>query len=445
MSFFAERAYFLFFLYKGERMDEKMNYQEAISYIEAPTPRKRYGFQGLRKALEMMGNPHLKTQYIHIAGTNGKGSCAAMLSSVMTKSGYRTGMFISPHLIRYNERISVNGQDISDEDFVRAAEKVKEVCDTIGETPIVFEVLTLMAFWYFGQQNCDIVVLEVGIGGRIDATNIIPVPKAAVIAQLGMDHTEILGDTIEKIAAEKGGIIKENGHVIMAKQTPEAIDTIRHICEEKHAHLTIADPERFTVLSSTPDGQKLLDKEYGELFVPLAGPHQVRNTANVIEAIGQLKEQGYKIPDQAVRDGIAQTHWNARFQKLHSSPDIILDGGHNPQCVQAATQALKTFYPGKKIIFLTGMMADKDTPHMLCQMAQIAKAFVCISPDSPRAMKPEELRDTLIHEYHAKAVACDNAQKGVQTALEMADKDDVICVLGSLYLAGEMDKALPKA
>lgn len=419
-----------------------MNYQEAISYIESPTPRKRYGFEGLTKALEKMGNPHKVPQYIHIAGTNGKGSCAAMLSSVMTKAGYKTGLFISPHLIRYNERIAVNGEDISDEDFIRAAQKVKEVCDEIGETPIVFEVLTLMAFWYFAEKKCDIVVLEVGIGGRIDATNIIPTPEVALIAQLGMDHTEILGNTIEQIATEKAGIIKPHGRAVMAKQEKAAVDTVRNLCDEREASLVVADPARFTVLSSTPDGQKLMDPEYGEFFLPLAGPHQLKNTANVIEAIGVLKQQGYKISDEAVREGISQTRWNARFQKLHTAPDIILDGGHNPQCVQAATDALKTFYPNKKIIFLVGMMADKDTHHMLSQMAEIAKSFVCISPDSPRAMKPEELRDVLEKEYHAKAVACQTSREGFEKALELADKDDVICILGSLYLAGEVDKVL---
>ena len=420
-----------------------MTYQEAVSYIESSTPRKRYGFEGLTKALAMMGDPHKKPEYIHIAGTNGKGSCAAMLSSIMAKAGYHTGLFISPHLVRYNERIEINGENISDEDFIAAAAKVKEVCDKIGETPIVFEVLTLMAFWYFGQKNCDMVVLEVGIGGRVDATNIIHTPKAAVIAQLGLDHTEILGDTIEKIAAEKGGIIKEHGHVIMAKQTQEAMDTVRAICQNKQAHLTIADPERFTVLSSTPDGQRLLDPEYGEISLPLAGPHQVKNTANVIEAVGQLKAQGYHISDEAVREGIARTKWNARFQKLHSSPDVILDGGHNPQCVQATIQALRTFYPNQKVIFLTGMMADKDTPHMLCQMAEVAKKFFCISPDCPRAMKPQQLRDVLQQEYHADAVACAGIGDAIHQAMELAGKDDVICVLGSLYLAGELKKALP--
>lgn len=416
-----------------------MNYTEAVFYIEqTQTPRERYGLEKLKQALELMGNPQEKVQFVHIAGTNGKGSTAAMLSSVLQQAGYRTGLYISPHLVRYNERMQINGENISDEDFIEAAQTVKSVCEQLGGTPIVFEVLTLMAFWYFAKKQCDIVVLEVGIGGRLDSTNVIPVPQAAVIAQLGLDHTETLGNTLAQIAAEKGGIIKPNGRAVMAVQSDEAMETVKSICARQNASLTFADPARMQVLSSSADGQKLLDREYGELFVPLAGAHQIKNTANVLETVTVLKQQGYHISEQNVKDGLAKTKWPGRFEKLCAKPDFILDGGHNPQCVQAATDALKLYYPNQKITFLVGMMVDKDTHAMLSQMTQIAKQFVCVGLDSPRAMSAEKLCEVLQQEYHAQAVSCQNLQQAVQTAFLLAEENDVICALGSLYLAGEI-------
>ena len=198
-----------------------MDYQQAVDYIESPAlPRGRYGLERLKQALELLGNPQHKVRFVHVAGTNGKGSCAAMLASVLKEAGYRTGLYISPHLRRYNERMQVDGVDISDDDLIRAAQRVKEVCEQLGGTPIVFEVLTLMALWYFAERRCDFVVLEVGIGGKLDATNCIPAPAAALIAQLGFDHTETLGSTIEEIAAQKGGIAKSGSQLVMAEQEP---------------------------------------------------------------------------------------------------------------------------------------------------------------------------------------------------------------------------------
>ena len=416
-----------------------MDYQQAVDYIESPAlPRGRYGLERLKQALELLGNPQHKVRFVHVAGTNGKGSCAAMLASVLKEAGYRTGLYISPHLRRYNERMQVDGVDISDDDLIRAAQRVKEVCEQLGGTPIVFEVLTLMALWYFAECRCDFVVLEVGIGGKLDATNCIPAPAAALIAQLGFDHTETLGSTIEEIAAQKGGIAKPGSQLVMAEQEPAALRVVEQLCREQGCGFTVADPERLQVLSTSPEGQRLRDRTYGELLLPLAGSHQVKNAANVLTVVEVLKGEGFAIPDRAVRQGIESTVWPARFERLSRSPDFILDGGHNPQCVQAAVQALQDYYPGKKVVFLTGMMKDKDSAAMLAKMAEVAKAFVCLHADSDRAFGAQELAREIENTLSLAAYPAASAQEGCALAQRLAGEQGVVCALGSLYLAGEI-------
>lgn len=416
-----------------------MDYQQAVDYIESPAlPRGRYGLERLKQALELLGNPQHKVRFVHVAGTNGKGSCAAMLASVLKEAGYRTGLYISPHLRRYNERMQVDGVDISDDDLIRAAQRVKEVCEQLGGTPIVFEVLTLMALWYFAERRCDFVVLEVGIGGKLDATNCIPAPAAALIAQLGFDHTETLGSTIEEIAAQKGGIAKPGSQLVMAEQEPSALRVVEQLCREQGCGFTVADPERLQVLSTSPEGQRLRDRTYGELLLPLAGSHQVKNAANVLTVVEVLKGEGFAIPDRAVRQGIESTVWPARFERLSRSPDFILDGGHNPQCVQAAVQALQDYYPGKKVVFLTGMMKDKDSAAMLAKMAEVAKAFVCLHADSERAFGAQELAREIENTLSLAAYPAASAQEGCALAQRLAGEQGVVCALGSLYLAGEI-------
>lgn len=419
-----------------------MDYRQAVEFVESSSiVRERYGLEKLQQALHLLGDPHHHTEFVHIAGTNGKGSTAAMTASVLQTAGYRTGLYTSPHLMRYNERMQIDGVPISDEDFVEAASQVQRVCEQLGGVPIVFEVLTLMALWYFAQQHCDIVVLEVGIGGLLDSTNVVPSPKAAIITQLGMDHTETLGNTLEEIAAQKGGIVKEGTPTVMALQEPSAVAVVQQICDKHHAPLALADPERLRVLDASVAGQTLEDREYGKLVLPLAGAHQRKNAANVLEAVAMLRTQGYRISDDDVREGIAKTVWPARFERLSTAPDFILDGGHNPQCLHAATAALRGYYPGQKVVFLVGMMADKDTDHMLAEMASIAKSFVCIRPDSPRAMQPQLLAQQLTERFHLPACACGSVHEGIAEATRQAGKEGVVCALGSLYLAGEVRAA----
>lgn len=416
-----------------------MNYEQAIDYIEqTDTPRQRYGLEKLKQALHLMGDPQEKVPYVHIAGTNGKGSTASMLSSVLNHAGLRCGLYTSPHLQRYNERFQIAGEPISDEQLIQSVQRVQQVCEQLGGTPIVFEVLTLMAFELFARLDCQIAVLEVGIGGRLDSTNCIPSPQAAVVTQLGLDHTETLGDTIEQIAWQKGGIAKPGSRLVMAAQQEEAMEVVRQICRQEDCAFCVADPKRMQLLSSTLKGQRVLDEHFGELLIPLAGGHQIKNAANVLCTVEQLVQRGWKIPTEAVRDGLGAAKWSARFELLDESPYFILDGGHNPQCVQAAMDALEQFFPGKKAVILTGMMQDKDTEQMLEQMAEHAACFVCLHPDSPRALSAEQLAQQVKERFGLPAFCCESIAQGVALAREKAGSDGLVCALGSLYLAAEV-------
>ena len=416
-----------------------MNYEQAIDYIEqTDTPRQRYGLEKLKQALHLMGDPQEKVPYVHIAGTNGKGSTASMLSSVLNRAGLRCGLYTSPHLQRYNERFQIAGEPISDEQLIQSVQRVQQVCEHLGGTPIVFEVLTLMAFELFVRLDCQIAVLEVGIGGRLDATNCIPSPQAAVVTQLGLDHTETLGDTIEQIAWQKGGIAKPGSCLVMAAQQEEAMEVVRQICRQEDCAFCVADPKRMQLLSFTLKGQRVLDEHFGELLIPLAGEHQLKNAANELCAVEQLVQRGWKIPTEAVREGLAAAKWPARFELLDESPYFILDGGHNPQCVQAAMDALEWFFPGKKAVILTGMMQDKDTEKMLEQMAEHAACFVCLHPDSPRALSAEQLAQQVTERFGLPAFCCESIAQGVALAREKAGSDGLVCALGSLYLAAEV-------
>ena len=415
-----------------------MNYTEAVEYIlNVPKFTTKNKPEHTVELLKRLGHPECGMKVIHVAGTNGKGSVCAFLSEMLTLAGKKTALFTSPHLVRYHERMQVDGELISDEDLIRAAQKVQEVCAKLGNPPIVFEVLTLMALWYFAEKNCEIVVLEVGIGGRMDSTNVIDAPLAAVITQIGLDHTETLGNTIEQIAAEKGGIIKPGCEAVMAKQSPEAVQVVQELCRQQGVRLNLADPERLCLISESMEGQKLRDKTFGELDLALLGEHQRRNAANALETVELLNRRGLHITEQQVRDGIAKSRWPARFELLRRNPDFILDGGHNPQCIQAAVDALRHYYPGRKVVFLVGMMADKDTERMLGELAQLAQEFVCVGLDNPRAMSAQQLCEELSR-YQIPACACDTVPEAVQTAQQKAGSDGIICALGSLYLAGDI-------
>lgn len=414
-----------------------MTYQEAMDFIHCTDWKgSRLGLDRMRELMHRLGDPQDRVKFIHVAGTNGKGSVCTLLSGILAAAGYKTGLYTSPHLVRVNERMRINGTDISDADLIAAAESVQSACRAKEDVPTEFEIITAMAFRYFEEQKCDIVVLETGLGGRLDATNVIPVPEAAVIMNIGLEHTEILGDTLAKIAAEKAGIVKPGGDFVTYPVNEEVDAVYAAAAAERGAHWRRARFDRLTPKSSSLEGQVFDWNGMTGLHLHLLGAHQLRNAVVAIETALLLREKGWRIGDEAIRRGLAGAQWEARFEILSHDPLFIIDGAHNPQCVNALCDSLRATLPGQKVIFLTGMLADKDYPQMTRRLLPFAREFICLTPDSPRALSAEALAGVLRQEG-AAASAAESVEQAIATALEKSGGLPVVAC-GSLYMMGEI-------
>ena len=389
------------------------------------------GLDRIRRLLGRLGNPQEKLKFVHIAGSNGKGSTAAMLSSVLTAAGLKTGLYTSPHLWRFHERFQVDGVPISGEDLAEITAQVLEAAEDETE----FELMTAIGMVYFLKAECDIVVLETGLGGRLDSTNVIPAPEAAVITHIGLEHTELLGDTVEKIAAEKAGIIKPGCSAVLYGQSREAEAAVERACGVVNVPLARTAPAE--PVSSGLEGQSFTYRGKGPYRIPLLGEYQADNAAVVLETVNVLRRRGWDIPEEALVRGLEQARWPGRLELARRGPDVILDGGHNPQCMEALARALGGLYPGKKLIFLTGVLADKDWSTMMGELLPLAKEFYTITPDSPRAMPAAELA-AYLEGQGAKATPCGSVREGLELALVFLPPEDVVCVTGSLYMIGEV-------
>lgn len=420
-----------------------MTGEEAIAYIEnVPWQGTRLGLERTRELLEKLGHPERALRFIHIAGTNGKGSTAAMTAAILQAAGYATGLYISPFLQVFNERMSVNGEMISGAELGEITQQVKDFAETMADPPTEFELMTAIAFLYFQRHRCDLVVLEVGMGGRLDSTNVIPAPEAAVICNIGLDHVKELGDTLEKIAFEKAGIVKPGCDVVLYQPSDTGVaHVVRGICEKNHAPLHTADFSKLQSLSDSIHGQRFRYKDSETLQIRLLGAYQLKNAAVVLETVEVLRRRGYAIPASAVRSGLAAATWPGRFEVLHTDPVMIADGGHNRQCVESVAAALQHYFPGRQFIFIMGVLADKDYGSMIELLAPLAKHFYTLTPDSPRAMSGGQLA-ALLASYGKDADACQSAADAVAKAFRSAKKDDVICSVGSLYMTGEIRSAV---
>lgn len=368
-----------------------MTKQEAVSYIEDQGWSKtRLGLDRTRTLLAALGDPQKKLKFIHVAGSNGKGSICAMMESILRRAGYRTGLYISPYLQDFCERMQVCGKPIPGLVLGQIAERVKAAAEEMEDHPSQFELSTAAAMLWFAEEQCEIVVLEVGMGGELDSTNAIDAPEAAVIASIGLEHTEYLGGTLEQIARAKAGIIKPGCACVCYDSGPEALGAVEAVCREKNVPLTVADFEKIIPLDRDLGGQRFSwsGREY---FLPLLGAHQLRNAAVVLDTVEVLRARGWSVPEESVEQGFALTRWPARFEVLSRTPVLILDGGHNPQCAQALVSALGEYLPGEKCIFLMGVLADKDYGTMLDILAPCAGQLLCLTPDSPRALPGAEL------------------------------------------------------
>lgn len=422
-----------------------MRAEEAIEYIHSfGWEQHAPGLERMRELLALLGNPEKELQFVHVAGTNGKGSTCAMLSAMLMAAGYRVGLNTSPHLVHFEERIRVDGEMIPSEKLAALVERIRPLADGMGEHPTVFELITAVAMLYFKEQQCDIVVLETGLGGELDASNVIDVPEVAVLVAMGLDHGSILGNTLAEVAGAKAGIIKEGGRVVSFGGCPEADEVFRRTCREKQAALTEVDFGRISQARESLGGTRFVCAPYGELALPLLGDYQVKNALVAITAAEVLREKGWRVDDAAIRRGLSRTEWAGRLELLREkNPAVLLDGAHNPHGMAATVASLQKLLPGRKAVLVLGVMADKDVDAMLDLVEPIAGEIFTLTAASPRAMEAGALA-ARARERGIPAQGCSGPKEALQLAMEAAGVGGAVCVLGSLYLAGEVLEILEK-
>lgn len=419
-----------------------MNVNEAIEYIHSVFWKGSIpGLERTQELLAKMGNPEKDLKFVHIAGTNGKGSTASMTASILRKAGYRTGLYTSPYIYRFHERMQVDGVEIADEDLIAITEYVKPLADSMKESPTEFELVCCIAFEYFKRMKCDIVVLEVGMGGEFDATNVIETPEVAVITNIGLDHTEVLGDTVEAIAETKSGIFKQGGHAVVYRSTPSVEAVYERVCAQRNVKLRKADFDSLKLKSHGLDGQVFDCGKRKDLLLPLLGVHQLHNASVVLSIIDTMIENGWKISEENIYDGMRDVRWPGRFDIIQRNPLFIIDGGHNPQCIEALVKNIEDYLTGKNVIALTGVLADKDYADMYKPVMPLVNQFVCVTPPNPRRMAAEQLAEFL-RQAGAKAEAAVSVEDGVKRSLELAGEDGVVLCFGSLYTIGSIRDAL---
>lgn len=414
-----------------------MDYKEALAYLNAVEFfGSKPGLERMAAMLDALGNPQDGMKFVHVAGTNGKGSCAAMTASVLKAAGYKTGLYTSPYLYRFNERMQIGGKEIEDDVLAELVTRVKPIAEAMEDHPTVFELMTVTALLWYKEAGCDIVVLEVGLGGRFDATNVIPAPECAVIMNIGLDHTEILGDTLEQIAFEKAGILKPGTEAVLFQQTQSVTAVVQKRCDELGITLHIPDFGAIQTEFDSLYGQTFTYK--GESYaLPLLGVHQLKNAATVLEVVEVLRGRGWKLEQSDVEHGLYAVHWPGRFELLSEEPLFVVDGGHNPQCALTVRDNLLRYFPDKRRILLLGVLRDKDYPALTEILNEAADEYICITPDSHRALPAGELADFL-NRYNKPVAVCDSIRDGVSLALDRSDEGSVVCAVGSLYSVGEI-------
>ena len=406
--------------------------QDAVEYIHSFSwMGSRPGLERTVALLDAIGNPERELKFVHVVGTNGKGSTSSMIASMLRADSKCTGLYTSPFIRRFHERMMVNGEEIADKDLAEVTRFVGAAAASLEDHPTEFELVTCIALEYYRRKKCDFVVLEAGMGGRLDSTNAIPAPEVVVITNIGLDHTGVLGSTVEEIAAEKAAVIKPGCRVVLYKQSERVMNVVKQICEERGASLQIAGVEDIEVLSDTLEGQRIRWKGR-ELMLPLLGEHQRHNAAvalSVAEVLG--------LSEQAIADGMKAARWPGRFEVLNRNPWFIVDGGHNPQCAETVAYNLKYYFPGKPAVILIGVLADKDYGEVCSIVEPYAGQFVTVTPGSYRALSAGDLAEQLSR-YGKPVVACDSIEEGVAKACELAGPEGLVCAFGSLYMTGDI-------
>ncbi|WP_294907311.1 folylpolyglutamate synthase/dihydrofolate synthase family protein [uncultured Ruminococcus sp.] len=419
-----------------------MTYENALEKIHSLLSfGSRPGLDRILTLLDRMGNPQNKLKYIHVAGTNGKGSTCAMLSSTLVAAGYKTGLFISPYINDFRERIQINNEMISKEMLANAVEETFPLIEKLQSEGIIiteFEYVNALEFYIHANENCDVVVLETGMGGLLDCTNVIKPPLCSVITTIGLDHTAILGDTIEKISAQKCGIIKSGSIAVTSKQTENAMKVIEQTAERLNVPLMKSESVNINVTSETLEGSEF---EYNgrKIHINLAGKHQLENAKTAIAAIESVRQRGLlEISDDDISEGFAKAVNPARFELLSKNPVVILDGAHNPNGIEALKNSVRKFLDGEKITCVMGMLADKDIDSSIKLLDGVFETVYTVPVDNPRAISSEELAEKC-KGYFKNITSFDSAEKAFDGAFENAEKNGgAVIVCGSLYLAGEI-------
>ena len=429
-----------------------MNYQEALEYILRFADYERLPRSGIvwdvkriERLLERMGKPQHTARSVHVAGTKGKGSTASMIASILKAAGYRVGLYTSPHLLSFTERIQADGQPIAEEEWARLTERIRPEVEAVNEEGefgelTTFEILTAMAFDYFREIKADYQVLEVGLGGRLDATNVV-IPEVSVITSISYDHMDVLGDTLSQIAGEKAGIIKAGRPVVSAPQFPEAMEVIERVCRERECRLVRAGSDvTWQKGNISSEGQSFRVKGLGgeyDLSVPLLGEHQLENAATAVAAIEVLTGQGAKITVEHIRQGLEQLRWAGRLQVLRQEPKVIVDGAHNTYSMKKLGEALKRHFTYDRLYLILGFSNDKDIAGMVGEATAMTKDVILTGSRHPRSVKASVLAEEFAR-LGVKAQVADKVAYAVKLALGEAGANDLICAAGSVFVVAEV-------
>lgn len=420
-----------------------MNYTESIEYIHSISwCFCKPGLERISELCKMLGEPQKSLKFIHVAGTNGKGSFCAMLDSILRAAGYKVGLFVSPYVKEFNERITYDGKPISGEALAEITSYVRPFADSMAEKPTEFELITAIGFEYFRRVGCDVVILETGMGGRFDSTNIIDAPLLSVITGISIDHTAFLGDTVEKIAYEKAGIIKESTPALFGGADTGALGVISEYAELMGSPLYVTDREKIQNVRYSLSGTMLDFDKRCDLSLSLLGSYQPLNAANVLTAVDILKARGFNIPEDSIRAGLSSTVWHARFEILSKDPLIIYDGAHNPEGIAAAVDSVSQYFGNKRVNVLSGVMKDKDHSVIASELSKIAARVYTVTPNNPRSLSAEEYA-TQLEGFGVSAAPFDSIASALSAAIDESKNEGtpLVC-LGSLYMYCELIAAL---
>ncbi len=416
-----------------------MNYTEAIEYIHSVSwVFCKPGLERIRELCTALGEPQKGMRFVHVAGTNGKGSFCSMLSKILEREGLRVGLFTSPYIRFFNERMQVNSQPISDEVLAELTTLVRPYAEAMTDKPTEFELISAIAFEYFKRERCDIVVLEAGMGGRLDSTNVIDSPVLSVITGIALDHTAFLGDTVEKIAAEKAGIVKNGVPVLFGGTHDGAKEVIRSKAREKGSELFVTDYSALAVTGATLDGTHFDFGVWKNMKINLLGLYQPRNAVSVLTAVEILRKYGIQISDRAVREGLLDARWQARFEIIAHEPLTIFDGAHNPEGIDSAVESIKHYFGDERVYVLSGVLQDKDYGHIAGKICGVADKVFTMTPDNPRALSAEKYAE----EFTGRGVSAESfpsLTKAYEAARECARMNNraLVC-LGSLYTYAQL-------